>query len=226
MNRRLLRMVSFFTIFSASCIPLTSTREDKLNETPLSQISPNPTFATKSPHPVFDPTLTMPPYISTTPVLEETLTGLPPSDYEIVQIGIFDPIHLRYDPSLWEAFNEQPDQLITNKDGEPVEALRHRAIAGCSIRGNLGMGAPTTWRREDTNSMIGNLQFRVESWTDKKTENPVLIVYQYPIGKSGYGVRIELRIDEEPELCIELAEEILILSEDLILESASSLPGS
>jgi len=163
--------------------------------------------------------------ISPTPELIKDVTELPPSDYEIVQIGNFDPIHLRYDPIPWEAFNEHPDQLLTNNDGEPVEALRHYVIPGCIIHDNLGFGAPTTWQRQDTNLMIGNLEFRVESWTDTKTGKPVLIVYQYPVGKSGYGVRIELRINEEPDLCIELAEEVLILSEELILESASSTPG-
>jgi hypothetical protein len=177
-----------------------------------------------SPITVIDPTLALPPQFSPTPEFEEKSTRLTPSNYEIAQIGFFDSIQLRYDPNVWETFDQQQDQLITNNDGEVVKALRHHAIAGCIIRGNLGMGTPTTWQREDTNSMIGNLEFRVEAWTDNKTEKPVLIVYQYPIGKSGYSVRIELRIDEEPELCIELAEEVLILSEDLILESASSLP--
>lgn len=151
-------------------------------------------------------------------------TSLPPSptleiattpDAPLVQIGYFDSIYLRYDPREWEIVNELQGQQQNNK-GEPVASLRQRSLAGCFLHENLGRGAPPAWQVQSTNRVIGSLEYRVEAWTDTTTQKPVLTVYQYPAGEPGYGIRIELVIDQESEQCIQSAEDVLILSSDLI----------
>ena len=64
----------------------------------------------------------------------------------------------------------------------------------------------------------GDRQFGIPrgGMEDTAMQKPVLIVYQYPVGESGIGTRIELVIDQEPEQCIKSAEHVLILSSDLI----------
>jgi hypothetical protein len=139
-------------------------------------------------------------------------------EYKTAQIGYFNSIYLRYDPAEWESFKEYPEEQLFNDSGELIESLRHRDIPGCIIHDNLGFGSPKSWKREDSNRTIGILEYRVETWTDTSTRKPVLTVYQYPTGPSGYGARIELRIDQKPKLCIEDADEVLALSEDLIAD--------
>src|SRR5215213_8855804 len=150
-------------------------------------------------------------------------TSVPPSptleiaatpDAPLVQIGYFDSIYLRYDPDVWEIVNELQGQQ-QNIKGEPVAFLRHLSLAGCFLHDNLGRGAPPSWQVQNTNRVIGSLEYRVEAWTDTTTQKPVLTVYQYPAGESGYSIRIELVIDEEPEQCTQSAENVLILSSDL-----------
>lgn len=138
-------------------------------------------------------------------------------DSALVQIGYFHSIYLRYDTSVWEKVNRSPDQLQNDK-GEPVEALQHREIAGCVLHDNLGRGAPPSWERLISKRVIGSLEYQVEFWTDTETQEPVLVVYQYPVGESGNDTRIELVVDQEPEDCIKSAEDILALSSDLISE--------
>ena len=136
-----------------------------------------------------------------------------------MQIGNFNSIYLRYEPEVWEAFNEYQDPGQLNPKGEPVEALRHRTIPGCFLHDNLGRGAPPSWERRQEERRIGSLEYQVEVWTDTETQKPVLIVYQYPVGQSGTGRRMELVIDQEPEGCMKSAEDVLVLSEDLIAGS-------
>jgi hypothetical protein len=139
-------------------------------------------------------------------------------DTPLVQIGYFNSIYLRYDPDEWEIFNEFQGQQLNNTS-DPMESLRYRAIPGCFLHDNLGKGAPPSWELQDTKRIIGSLEYRVETWTDTATQKPVLIVYQYPVGEPGYGTRIELVIDQEPEQCIKSAEDTLILSSDIISKS-------
>ena len=134
---------------------------------------------------------------------------------QLVQIGYFNSIYLRYDADEWEKRIEFPDQPQNSK-GEPVEALQHRSIAGCILRDNLGRGTPPSWERQVTNRMIGSLDYHVEAWTDTAAQTPVLRVYQYPSGEPGVGTRIELVIDQRPEECIQSAEAVLAASSDLI----------
>jgi hypothetical protein len=156
-------------------------------------------------------------------------TSVPPSptseiagtqEAPLVQIGHFDSIYLRYDPEVWAAFNEyQGPQQRLNYKGEPVEALRHRTIPGCFLHHNLGRGSPPSWELQATERMIDSLEYWVEVWSDTQTQTPALIVYQYPVGQPGTGKRIELVIDQEPEGCIKSAEDVLILSGDLMAAS-------
>lgn len=147
--------------------------------------------------------------LSPTPEISAT------QEFPLVQIGYFNSIYLRYDPDEWETLNELQGEQQNSK-GEPVEALRHLRIAGCFLHDNLGRGAPPSWELQTTKRVIGSLEYRVESWTDTSTQRPVLAVYQYPVNESGYGTRIELIIDQGAEECIKSAEDVLILSEDLI----------
>ena len=144
----------------------------------------------------------------------------PAIDDETVQIGFSESIYLRYDPDEWEAINELGGQIQYNYNSEAIYALQNFAIQGCILHGNLGFGPPTTWQRQDSSLMIGNLEYRVETWTEAASQMPVLVVYQYPAGRSGSGLRIELKIMQEPEQCIRGAIKVLGLSEDLILENA------
>lgn len=162
------------------------------------------------PSPTPQSVVTLPPE---TPTLEIAATQEAP----VVQIGFFESLYLRYDPGEWEARDETQGQQ-TNQKGEPVQSLHHRAIPGCILHDNLGRGVPPTWKRQDTERMIGSLEFRVEAWTDTEVQRPVLTVYQYPPGESGLGKRIELVIGEQPEECIQSAEQVLSLSADLISE--------
>lgn len=184
-----------------------------------STITANPT-GTQSVSETLTPTAT----VTATPSPTHTPVSSP-SEYEIVQIGWFESIYLRYDPEEWESFNEYQEEQLINAAGDPIESLRHWAIPGCIIHGNLGYGPPITWQRQDTNLMIGDLEYRVESWTDSNTRQHVLIVYQYPYGKSGYGIRIELMINQEPQQCIANAQEVLVHSEDLILAGRPAAPA-
>ena len=136
-------------------------------------------------------------------------------DAELAQIGYFKSVYLRYDPDDWESFSDSQGQQL-NSEGKPMEALRQRSIPGCFLHDNLGRGAPPSWELQNTNRVIGSLEYRVEAWRDTATQKPVLIVYQYPVGQSGTSTRIELMIDQEPEQCIKSAEHVLILSSDLI----------
>ena len=142
----------------------------------------------------------------------------------IAQIGFFNSIYLRYDPGKWEAFDDFQGQQ--NSQGESIESLRHRDIPGCFLHDNLGRGAPPSWELQASNRVIGSLEYRAELWVDTTTEKPVLVVYQYPAGDSAYGTRIELVVDQEPERCISSAEDVLILSADLISEVSSSATGT
>ena len=147
------------------------------------------------------------------PTPEITGTQEPP----LVQIGFFDSIYLRYDPGVWEAINAAPDEQL-NQKGEPVYSLRHRTIPGCTLHDNLGRGVPPSWELDITGRNIGGLEFRVEAWTDTEIRQPVLTVYQYPPGEGAAGKRIELVIEQDPQACIESAEEVLRLSVDVIAE--------
>jgi hypothetical protein len=148
----------------------------------------------------------------------ETLAPPSPTDVPLVQIGYFNSIYLRYDPDEWETINEFQGQQLNNK-GELIGSLRHRAIPGCFLHDNLGRGAPPTWELQETERTIGGLEYLVATWTDTVTQKPVLIVYQYPVGESGYGTRIELTIEQGVEQCIKSAEDALTLSSDLIAGS-------
>ena len=172
---------------------------------------------------VFAPTETAIPPVSTpspTPVLPPpTVTVVPEivptQDAPLVQIGYFDSVYLRYDPQDWEVFQPAPEPQL-NPAGETIEALRHRTVPGCLLHDNLGHGVPPTWEYEKEEREIGGLTYRVDPWTDTTTNSPVLIVYQYPVGDEAAGKRIELVIEQDPEVCIQSAEEVLILSADLI----------
>jgi hypothetical protein len=149
------------------------------------------------------------------------LSEITPSiDDETVQIGFFDSIYLRFDPDEWEAINEFGEQIEFNNNNEAIYALQNMKIAGCLMRGNLGFGPSSAWERQDSNLMIGNLEYRVETWIEVATQKPILVVYQYPAGRSGFGTRIELKIEREAEECMREATKVLGLSEDLILENA------
>jgi hypothetical protein len=157
------------------------------------------------------------PFETSIPPVPASETTIAP-DALLVQIGHFNSLNLRYDANEWEAFNEFQDQRQNSK-GEPVNSLRHRSIPGCILHDNLGRGAPPSWELQDTNRAIGSLEYRVEAWTDTETQKPVLTVYQYPAAEPGTGTRIELVIDQDPEKCIQSAEEVLSLSSDLIAAS-------
>lgn len=156
-----------------------------------------------------------PPAIATlppqTPATEVSQTAEAP----LVQIGYFSSIYVRYDPQVWEVFDETPDGQ-SNQKGEPIQRLQHRTIPGCLLHENLGRGVPPSWELQVTDRVIGSLEYRVEEWTDTAVRKQVLIVYQYPPGESVIGKRIELVIDEQPEACIRSAEDVLALSADLI----------
>lgn len=154
------------------------------------------------------PSPTLPPEA---PTPETPGTQEPP----LVQIGFFDSLYLRYDPGVWEPETETPDAQL-NERGEPIHWLRHRMVPGCFLHDNLGRGAPPSWELVVTERTIGGLEFRVEAWTDTEIQQPVLTVYQYPPGEAATGKRIELVIGQEPEACIESAEEVLHLSADVI----------
>ena len=141
----------------------------------------------------------------------------PSIDDETVQIGFDDSIYLRFDPGDWEAINEFGAQTQYNYNDEAIYALQNLSFQGCVLHGNLGFGPPTTWQRQDGSLMIGNLEYRVETWTEMASQMPVLVVYQYPAGRSGTGLRIELKIEQEPEECIRDAIKVLALSEELIM---------
>jgi hypothetical protein len=140
--------------------------------------------------------------------------------HEVVQIGSFASVYLRYDPAKWEPYNEFGGQVQFNNQNEAVYALQHIMIPDCIVHDNLGFGPPSTWQRQDNNLRIGNLEYRVEAWTDKTTQNTVLVVFQYPAGGSGNGKRIELKIERDAEGCIADAVEVLALSEDLITSNS------
>jgi hypothetical protein len=163
-----------------------------------------------SPSPVPQQIITLPPDM---PTLEIAATQEAP----LIQIGFFDSIYLRYDPEVWEPVNETPDEQL-NQKGEPVHRLNHRTIPGCFLHENLGRDVPPSWELQVTNRLIGSLEFRVEAWTDIEAQSPVLIVYQYPPGESAIGKRIELIIEEQADVCIQSAEEVLRLSADVIAE--------
>jgi len=144
----------------------------------------------------------------------------PTPENELVQIGVYDSLYLRYEPEEWEPFNEYTENHIFNSIGEEAMSLRLKADPTCILHDNMGRGAPPNWAREDTIQQIGNLQFRVEAWTDTNTRKPVLTVYQYPSDEM-YR-RIELVIKEKPKFCIESAETVLVLSEAEIRGDAQS----
>jgi len=162
--------------------------------------------------------ISSPQIVDTLPLETSTPEIAITQDAPLAQIGYFNSVYLRYDPNEWESFSGFQDQQ-TNEKGEAIEALRHRSIPGCFLHDNLGKGAPPSWELQNTNRVIGSLEYRVEAWRDTATQKPVLIVYQYPVGESGISTRIELVIDQEPEQCIKSAEHVLILSSDLILKS-------
>lgn len=146
-------------------------------------------------------------------------------EVSIIQIGIYDSVYLQYDPKLWDAITETAAEGFINRDGDSVEALRNIAIPDCIIHDNQGMGAPSHWRRQDTRETIGNLDYRVEEWTDLNTDQVILVVYQYPYGESGYGIRIEAKPGLDPRKCILDVEDVLILSETLLWERAPAILG-
>jgi hypothetical protein len=139
----------------------------------------------------------------------------PTGEAPLVQIGFFDSMYLRYDPEQWEAGSGTPEERL-NERGEPIHRLQHLSIPGCILHDNLGRGAPPSWQLDVTNRTIGSLEFRVEAWTDTELGQPVLTVYQYPPAEGALGKRIELVIEQEPEACIQSAEEVLALSADVI----------
>lgn len=139
----------------------------------------------------------------------------PPIGQFTVNVGYYEPIYLTYDPDKWQPIQVQYEYGININ----IYELIHKDYAGCKLLENHGRGAPDYWiKNVDPNRLIGNLTFRVESWTDARTSAPVLIVYQFPPGEvTSEKVRIELSIGENASSCIQDAEEILVLSEGYFL---------
>jgi hypothetical protein len=156
---------------------------------------------------VWTPTSQLP--VETTPkILEPTLNQ---PVYARAQIGTYLSVWVTYDPVIWNAVTWTVSS--TNLDNEPVQQLVHLTIPNCSLHDNLGHGVPTYWSWAGSTREIGQVVFQIEQWTDINTNNPVLVVYQYPAGEMTTTTRrLELETDSLPYNCIAAADMVIALS--------------
>ncbi len=153
------------------------------------------------------------------PVVEETISVdiLPPEPtedqtvYARAQVGSYLlSIWLTYDPLVWDA----PAWLNGNNQlGEPVQQLSHKSLTGCSFHDSLGHGLPETWTYGSYTKALGGVIFQIDQWTDNSTNNPALVIYQYPTGQqTNSSKRLELEPGSMPYDCIAATEVVLGLS--------------
>jgi hypothetical protein len=137
------------------------------------------------------------------PTLDQTV-------YARAQIGTYQSVWVTFDPAVWNAV-----QWIdgVNQSNEHVEQLVHKTLTECSLHDNLGHGAPETWSFGKYTREIGQVIFQIEQWTDTTTNNPVLVIYQYPADEyTSTTKRIELETGSGPYDCINAADEVIGLS--------------
>jgi hypothetical protein len=191
-NRWILLAFSLLLAVQAAC-------EITINPNPVAQQDPQDPFLPETPQDI-TPNTDEPP----TPEIVNLQT----------QIGTYLIINLVYPPTKWD-----PQLWIeASKSGNNVNVyqLQHKYF-GCNIHDNLGFGPPETWSFASAEKTIGNLLYKVETWTDTGTGNPVLIIYQFPPDTYDSAVRIEIRVDDHPSECLADAEEVIRFSETEIL---------
>jgi len=156
---------------------------------------------------VWTPTSQMP--VEPTPKVVEPTLNQPV--YARAQIGTYQSLWVTYDPGVWNAV---PSSFTgVNQNNEAVQELDHATIAECSLHDNLGHGVPESWSYAGFTREIGGVVFSIDQWTDVNTNNPVLVVYQYPAGEmTDTSRRLELETGAQPYDCIAAADEVIGLS--------------
>ena len=130
--------------------------------------------------------------------------------YARAQIGTYLSIWVTYDPTVWNAV-QWVDGV--NQSNEPIQALVHKTAPDCSLHDNLGHGVPTTWSFATYTRDIGGVVFQIDQWTETTTNNPVLVIYQYPAGEqTNTSKRLELEPGSTPYDCISAADVVIGLS--------------
>jgi hypothetical protein len=159
--------------------------------TPTSQLPVEPTVMAGEP---------------TAKVVEPTVQPV----YARAQIGTYLTIWVTYDPAIWNAAQWVEG---TNQANEPIQALFHKTAAGCSLHDNLGHGVPPSWSWATYTRDIGGVIFQIDQWTETTTNNPVLVIYQYPSGdQTNTSKRLELEPGTAPYDCINAADGVIGLS--------------
>lgn len=130
--------------------------------------------------------------------------------YARAQIGTYRSIWVTYDPAVWNAAKWVDG---TNQSNEEIQALFHKTAPGCSLHDNLGHGVPTTWTWATYTRDISGVIFQIDQWTETSTNNPVLVIYQYPSGQqTDTAKRLELEPGSAPYDCINAADAVIGLS--------------
>jgi hypothetical protein len=159
--------------------------------TPTSQLPVEPTVKAVEP---------------TAKVVEPTIQPV----YARAQIGTYRSIWVTYDPAVWNAAKWVDG---ANQSNEEIQALFHKTAPGCSLHDNLGHGVPTTWTWATYTRDIGGVIFQIDQWTETTTNNPVLVIYQYPSGQpTDTSKRLELEPGSAPYDCINAADAVIGLS--------------
>lgn len=145
---------------------------------------------------------------------EPTAKVVEPTVYQPVyaraQIGTYRSIWVTYDPGIWNAAKWVDG---TNQANEEIQALFHKTAPNCSLHDNLGHGVPTTWTWATYTRDIGGVIFQIDQWTETTTNNPALVIYQYPSGQqTDTSKRLELEPGTAPYDCISAADAVIGLS--------------
>jgi hypothetical protein len=155
------------------------------------------------------------PVVPTVEVVESTPEVVVPTVdtpvYARAQIGTYQSVWVTYDPGLWNATPWIGS--ATNQAGEAVQQLVHLTFAGCSLHDNLGHGVPEFWSYAGFTREIGGVVFSIDQWTNVNTNNPDLVIYQYPAGEmTNASRRLELETGSQPHDCIAAADGVIALS--------------
>ncbi|MBN2257880.1 MAG: hypothetical protein JW704_08650 [Anaerolineaceae bacterium] len=166
------------------------------------------------PFEVWTPTSEVP-VVATVEVVGPTTEVIAPTleipAYTRAQIGTYQSIWVTYDPGSWNAIPWIVS--TTNQAGEAVQQLVHLTFAGCSLHDNLGHGVPDFWSYAGFTREIGGVVFSIDQWTNVNTNNPDLVIYQYPAGEmTNDSRRLELETGSQPFDCIAVADGVLALS--------------
>jgi len=130
--------------------------------------------------------------------------------YARAQIGSYRSSWVTYDPAFWNAAKWVDG---TNQVNEEIQALFHKTAPNCSLHDNLGHGVPTSWTWATFTRDIGGAIFQIDQWTETTTNNPVLVIYQYPAGQqTDTSKRLELETGSAPYDCINAADVVIGLS--------------